>query len=207
MMRFVSLFLLLGALSCGGNVVGGTPDAGPRADQGVDQNYPPGPYGINEGDVLQNMTFSGYVNMAPGDGVVDQSGYEDSVSLASLRENGYRYVLFNVAAIWCVACQTEARDFPGYFEDWAPKGGFIMSVLIEDAQTMPANKGHLDSWVSMYQPNYTMLHDPQDEVTQVLAPANLPLNAMIDLDTMRILRIRQGDDPEFIQFFEERLNQ
>ncbi len=207
--RSLALWTSLALVGCGSNVVGTGPDAGTNggADQGVVEGYPPGPYGINEGDVIQNMTFSGFVNASPDDGVVDQSGFEQTVSLSDFRDMGYRYLLFNVAAIWCVSCQVEATAFPGKFRDWAPKGGYLLSILIEDAQMNPATTTHLDQWVRMYQPNYTMLHDPQGTVQDVLAPPNLPVNVMIELSTMKIIRIRNGDDPEFFQFFEERLDQ
>lgn len=210
-MRHALLPSLL-VVACGPKIVGGDvtrPDAGlSEQDAGEQTNaYPPGPYGVQEGDVLQNMTFAGYVNMSPQDGFVGDREYVDSFSLQDARQLGYRYLLFNVAAIWCVSCQVEAQELPTDFEEWAPQGGYVLSILKEDAYFEPATKAHLDQWISSYSPNYTMLHDPRGEIDFVLAPAALPTNIMVDLETMEILRLRQGDDPEFFSFFETRLEQ
>lgn len=209
---FHALCLSLLVVACGPKIVGGDlvrPDAGlSEQDAGEQTNaYPEGPYGVTEGETLQNMTFAGYVNQAPEDGFVGDSGYVERFSLQDIRQLGYRYLLFNVAAIWCVSCQVEAQELPSDFEKWAPLGGYVVSVLKEDAFFEPATKAHLDQWISSYSTNYTMLHDPRGEIDFVLAPAALPTNVMIDLETMKILRVRQGDDPEFFSFFETRLEQ
>jgi thiol-disulfide isomerase/thioredoxin len=189
--------------ACGPKVVGGDairPDAG-DVDAG-DTGYPAGPYGVTEGSILANMTFAGYVAPAPESGLGE---YRESVTLADLRLLGHRYLLFNVAALWCVPCQQEARELPGDFAEWSPLGGGVASVLKEDESFEPATRAHLDQWIRSYATTYTMLHDPFGQIDFVLAPNALPMNLIIDLDTMAISSVRQGDDPEFFDLYEARL--
>jgi hypothetical protein len=189
-------------VACDPNIVGAPLDSGlfPEDAGDVDagpNTYPPGPYGISEGDILQNLSFAGYVSQRPEDGVVSGLSYTDPVTLDDLRQlSGYRYLLLNFAAEWCVPCQGEAQVLPGHYAEWAPKGGLVASVLTEDSNTLPATKRDLESWINAYDTTYTMVHDPRGETLRVLAPPTMPLNLIIDLSTMRIVRRTTGDDPD-----------
>lgn len=202
------------ALACDPNIVG-TPldsglvpeDGGPLPDAGG-ADYPPGPYGTTVGDVLPNMIFAGYLTPTPAGAPVSGLPYTDPVTLADLRAAGiYRYLLLNVAAEWCVPCQAEAEVLPAKYTAWASKGGLVASVLTEDSNVLLATKRNLDDWIRAYDTNYTMLHDPRGEVSRILAPPTMPLNLVVDLTTMRILRRQTGDDPEVFVDFEARLDQ
>jgi len=198
-MRIAALFgLSLLLTACGDNVVGGgnTPDASTVAP-----DYPAGPYGVTMGAVLENMSFSGYVNQGPDDGLVSATGFEE-LSLADMRKLGYRYVLINVAAEWCEPCQEEALSLPTDFVRWAPRGGYVMSVMTEDKDRAPASRAALDRWVESFKMNYTMLHDPKDEITRVIAPPQLPTNMIVDVEKMEILRIEYGSTLEFFDLFD-----
>jgi thiol-disulfide isomerase/thioredoxin len=205
MIRRAALPLALALLAgCGENVVGGEPVAdagGPPPTDG----YPAGPYGTDEDSVLQDLTFAGYVKASPA-GLTQDVAFDDEVSLADLRALGEaRYLLLNVAAEWCVPCQQEAQVLPAKFERWAPAGALVVGVLTEDAQVQPASRARLDAWIRLYRSNFTMLHDPRGEVARVLAPSTMPVNLLIDLETMKIVRRRIGDDPGFFDFVDDRL--
>ena len=210
------VLLFLGPSACGVNEVGANPDAEREngdlgAENGdstvVDRSvFPSGPYGIETGQTLQNMTFAGYVNESPSEGLVTGDGFVDSFSLQDVRELvGYRFALINLAAEWCIGCRDEAKELPGDFARWADKGGFVMSIMTENQAFQQATRSVLDDWIAQFEMNYTMLHDPAFEIPNKVGPTAMPVNIMVDLDTMEIIRIRQGDDPEFFAFFESQL--
>lgn len=210
--------LLLGALlvaGCGDNIVGEPPahllverDAGevdPDRDGGT-PTYPVGPYGGSEGDVLENAVFAGYLTGEPVDSIRGQE-YLPTVTLEDIRDlEGYDYLLFNVAADWCAECKLEAREFPAQYASWAPRGGLLLSVVIEDTNARPATKQVLDNWIRSQRPTYTTLHDPTSFVNRVLVPPTLPLNVVVELETMRILRAQVGTDPAVFDYFESLLD-
>lgn len=206
-------------VACGTNYVGerlpdpdaGAPaDAGPSdgADAGEDPNaYPPGPYGGNVGDTIENFTFNGYVNEHPSEGAVEASGYVEGFTLQDVRElEQYDYLLVNVAAEWCSGCRIEAQTIPGLYEPWANRGGYIMSVITQDNSGRTASKRNLDRWINTYPINYTMLHDPQDFIYDRIGPESLPLNMIIDLRTMKILHRVIGEDFGVFDTFESLLS-
>lgn len=200
---------LLLAVGCGDHVVGALPvDAGvdasvtsTTADAGIPDAsapmnaYPEGPYGAQIGDTLPNMEFAGYVTDGPAEGEITEVGYRESFTLQDLREReGFRYLLLNVAAEWCSGCRVEARQVPALYEDWGPRGGYVLSVITQDSSGRPATKRTLDSWVASFSLNYTMVHDPQQAVNRNLGPESLPMNVIVDLETMEILHRVIGED-------------
>lgn len=205
---------LVALIGCGENIVGEPPasfyaprDAGdvdPDRDGGV-STYPAGPYGGSAGDIVENAQFAGYLTDRPVDSIRGNE-YLEVVTFEDLRDiDGYDYLLFNVAADWCAECKLEAREFPNQYAEWAPRGGLLVSVVIEDTNARPATKVVLDNWLRSQRPTYTTLHDPSAFVNRVLVPPTLPLNVVIDLETMEILRTQVGTDPAVFEFFESLL--
>ena len=207
--------LALASARCAPNIVGAA-DGGPSRDAGGDtpdaadpNAYPaPGPkgYGFELDDVVPNVEFWGYLSRTPGQDAVDTTAYV-AFGMDDARSEDDRFVLFNIGADWCLPCKQEARVLPGKVATWAPLGGTVMSVIIEDREFNPATRATLDTWVAQYQPNYTMLHDPEGHVQRWLAPATLPVNLIIALPSMKIVGASTGENAEFFDLFENRLKQ
>jgi hypothetical protein len=66
----------------------------PAGDTGAPP-YPPGPYGINVGDVLKNLSWDGYVNTTGA--VVSTSLPYGPTSLQDLRGDGHGYALVHLS--------------------------------------------------------------------------------------------------------------
>ena len=196
--------LILGvAGGCDPNVVGADPVLPEAVDAGPVVGYPDGPYGVENGDVLDNLAFSGFFTETATSGL--SSAYEP-FDLQRIRAIGrYRFLLLNVAAEWCTGCRVEAQLLPGRFLEWAQRGGYVLSVIIEDTATRPASRTVLDRWRATYQMNYAMAHDPQAEINGRFAPPGLPLNVIVDLETMEIVDQRLGEDLRFLDAFESLL--
>ena len=69
-------------------------DTGNGGDTGAPP-YPAGPYGINVGDVLQNLSWDGYINTTGA--VVSTSLPYGPTSLQDLRGNGHGYALVHLS--------------------------------------------------------------------------------------------------------------
>lgn len=210
---FTSVLALTGlSIGCGENIVGVLPDSNPTqacesAEPSEGPNaYPPCPYGGTASAILDNLVFGGYVSVS-ADGNVGDNEFTEEFSLQDIRTDGrFRYLFLNVAADWCQGCKIEAAQLPSLYDTWAPKGGYVMSVLIEDEAGAPATTRNLDRWTTTYAPNYTMVYDPQQNINFVLGPESLPMNVIVDLETMEILHRVVGEDLAIFDIFDSVLD-
>lgn len=178
-----------------GLIDSGSTDAGP-----VVTRYPPGPYGVAEGDTLEDLAFAGYAPATPM--AVAGMEYDAEVKLSELRAFGYRYALVSGAAAWCEPCRDEAEQLPGHFTRWATKGGLVITILTENEGFTPADKARLDRWIVEFAPNHPSLHDPQGFVNRILQPASYPVNLVVELETMRLEVVSFGLDEDLAEVFE-----
>jgi hypothetical protein len=79
-------------------------DTGAAGDRGATDTgvsvgpYPAGPYGIQEGDVLRDLEWEGYVNLAGG--VVSTMRPYGRTNLQAMRETGRRYAIVHVSEFY-----------------------------------------------------------------------------------------------------------
>ena len=195
--------LSVAGLACDPNVVGADPVLEESTDDGVAEGYPDGPYGVADGDIVANLAFSGFFTETATAGPGRSYGPVDFQRIRALGR--YRYLLLNVAAEWCSGCRVEAQILPARFIDWSARGGYVMSVIIENTLGRAADRAVLDQWRATYQMNYTMVHDPRDRIRGEFATNTLPINVIIDLETMRIVNQKIGEDLRFLDTFESLL--
>lgn len=204
----------LGVAACGENMVGSPPsDYIPRApSEGIESDdypvEPPEGYGGEEGEVVPNMLFQGYFTDRPSDVKVNDLEYLETIVLDDIRRlEGYSHMLLTVAAEWCKPCREEAEVLPEYFEQWAAKGGYVLGIINQDTNYNAADRRAVERWANRYKSNYTLVHDPENFIADWFAPTTVPLNVVIDLETMTVLRSRVGEDPDTFNFFERLLDQ
>lgn len=202
-------FAVLSLVGCGENFVGNPPD-GFQPSSTIDaipvEGYPEGPYGPAEGDVLVNMSFDGYFTANPSAVRVSDLEFREGISFDEVRNlEGYSHMLLTVAAEWCKPCREEAVILPQLFDDWATRGGYVLSVMTQDIRYNTASRENIDDWARRYNTNYTMTFDANGDVASTLNPSTVPLNVVIELDSMTILRRRAGEDPDTFRFFEQLL--
>lgn len=207
----LGLSLWAAAAGCGENLVG-APPAGfqtrrPVAPDAV-AGYPAAPpegYGGNEGEVLPNMGFQGFFSEGPSASTVTDLEFRP-FTLQDVRDlEGYTHMLITVAAEWCKPCREEAEVLPLYFERWATRGGYVLGILNQDHQYNAATRATVEGWANRYRTNYTLAEDPDAWVADFLAPTTVPLNVVVDLESMRVLRARAGEDPDTFRFFDDQL--
>ncbi|MBI2389867.1 MAG: TlpA family protein disulfide reductase [Deltaproteobacteria bacterium] len=144
--------------------------------------YPPCPYGINEGEAIENATFVGRRG-----GLDTPRENIDLASYHAMRARGSRYLVLNVAAFWCSPCKEEAREMQAHIVPaYAPRGVAFLSVVLQDESRRPATDDKVDTWIRAFRLTFPVVRDPDAYVTRFFDPASMPLNMIIDLETMKI---------------------
>lgn len=158
---------------------GSTADAGP-----VDRTtYPTGPYGVEAGDVLESHTL------------VTTDGEDTTLDTLYFKDEGARLLLISTAAEWCSACIEEQGALQQRFEEHKDKGLRILVALFEDSGRQPAGADHAAEWADTHSVTFDVLADPEFVFSAYYDPAVTPMNMLVDVDTMEILRIQTGWDP------------
>jgi hypothetical protein len=150
--------------------------------------YPSGPYGTEVGDVIQNLSFTGWMNPVLVDHDLDAL---ETISLADFHDpSGSERVLLiaNTAAVWCNPCRVEHSTLPQHYTQFSPRGVRLLSALFQNASGDPATLQTLQTWTQTYDSNYPMVVDPEYQLGPYASSAAPPLNLVIDTRTMTILK-------------------
>ena len=169
--------------------------------------YPPSPYGVDEGDVIDDFDFQGYANSVA------------ARTLASIRVGDFynptgeevfpegsphgggrpkpRALMINVSAVWCAPCNYEADAvLPGKHAELAPRGAEFLLVLADGPTPgKPAEVKHLDNWCDKYDVDFPSVLDPTGQITQFDADT-FPGNMIIRTRTMEIVELTSGAPEE-----------
>jgi len=179
-----ALALTLGALlllsSC---VVQGTsPDleTGPRGE------YPSGPFGTSEGSVIEPLIF------VKPDG--QPLGFEEIQS-----DDTNRLMLVSTSAGWCTACIEEQPALAELHERYSGRGLFVMVTLFEDSNFQPADARFADDWVTKYKLPFAVVADPDFQFKEYYDSRQTPMNMIVDLSSMQIVKIILGTDSSALE--------
>jgi hypothetical protein len=164
----------------------------------VTPGYPAGPYGTEPGSVVRNACFRGFV--APEATALDESELEP-VSLADFHdrapdlETPVKVLLFNTAALWCVACQIEHQTLPQHYRELSPRGLQVVTAVFQDERYEPADFSDLKVWIETFRTNFPIVLDPGYSFGLYASAESAPLNLVVDPKTMTILDKFVGDQP------------
>jgi hypothetical protein len=150
-------------------------------ETGCDTAYPSGPYGILEGDTIDNLTFS-----RVGGGTVSLHDLfcDDSTTL----------LLLYATAGWCTVCQVESDDLPGVYADFHSEGLEILAAVFENTSGDPATVDYAEGYHDYYVFTFPTVADSDLLVTDYFDKTNAPMNMFVDLQTMEIIDIQTGYD-------------
>ena len=138
--------------------------------------YPDGPYGINEGDVIERIA------LRDCDG--QDVGLEQLLSQSEL-------TLVNVGAGWCVPCIEETRRMEEELHQrFCGRGLRIVQILFEDDRVEPVTSLYCSAWQERFGLTFPVLRDPafttsslfDDHLTQT------PLNLLVTPDGLIVHR-------------------
>jgi thiol-disulfide isomerase/thioredoxin len=143
--------------------------------------YPPGPYGVAEGDIIADHEF------VAGDGsawtFTDVRGDPEAELL-----------LLATSAGWCTACIEEQPTLEGFHQRYSELGLVVVVALFEGAQFDPADPALARAWQGRYGLSFPVVADPDFVLGAYYDAALTPMNMVVDLCSMEILSIHTGTD-------------
>jgi len=191
--RALASAVLFGLLACGS---GGPqiPEELLDCDCQSEGEYPPGPYGAELGDTIEDFSFRGLQNPEVNEDWKELrfSDYYDPQG-----EKGLTLLLLNTAAVWCQPCVIEHSDLPSRAEQYKDEGLAVFSALFQDADAEPADEATLLTWTRTFGTNFAMALDPSYQMGRFGPAASPPLNLVVDPRDMKILArfIGYQDEP------------
>lgn len=160
----------------------GTTTNSKRCDPASDRTtYPAGPYGTTEGSVLANHSF---IN-------ADTS----TISIGDIfKDSKNRLLLVSTSAGWCTACIDEQPALIERHNKHSASGLYIMISTFEDAMFKKATGAYAAQWKRQYNIPFTVVADGPFVFDAYYDSAQTPMNMLVDVDTMKILKILIGFD-------------
>lgn len=195
MKRVLCICLLATACSSGrdfGSTDSGVPavDSGPTTNACAANTYPLGPYGTGVGKVVNpGLSWKGYLPNATDVSTIAPTDLYDCDG-----SKGIDAIIFDVAAQWCAACQSQAANAPQLFSQYDQLGIHVVTLVVQDASTAPATTTTAEQWKDQYKlTDVTVVADPGF----AFAPLNetsvsLPVTIIVDPRTMKIMQVTEG---------------
>ena len=165
------------------------PDATPMIQ------YPSGPYGTNEGDVITNLGWMGY-----GDTDVDSDDdpFNEAARMVKLEEffagndPSATVIMIGSGAGWCGPCQDEALQLPGLYTQYRASGARFISTMFEDSYGSKADANYAKAWGQQFGLAFPTLADPDGLLDPYYNGSAIPMNMFIDATTMEIIDVHHG---------------
>lgn len=187
MKRWMSL-VFVAAAACGGGSDG--PDGGNQ----MRGDYPAGPYGKTESAIIESVGFLTTEN-APW--ALD----------AVWKDNSKTLMLITTSAGWCAACIDEQPKLKEWNTTFGPKGLFILEAIFEDGAFQPTTVEYAANWKRQYDVPFQVVADIDFKLGEYYDKAASPMNMIVDVTTMKIIRIISGVDVSSTEaIFNSRLN-
>jgi hypothetical protein len=165
--------------------------SGPNPTSHTQCTYPASNFGDKKGNVAPPMhTWQGYVNDSSTEVPVKIEDFYDCDGT-----RGINAVLIDTSAVWCEACQQEATDMSANLAGaWKDLGIRVLTLIDEDAQSMPATSAIALAWKTKYKlDRSTVAADPADTFLNIgESTIGLPLLTLVDPRTMQIVDVQEG---------------
>ena len=193
-MRILVVASLLLAGSCDAEPhTGGSGATRPCYAEGID--YPATLCGYDVGQVIPNFSFQGRM-----------AGIDSPVTIVHLAdfydprgERGLRFLLINATTLWCPYCKPELTRLPSMNADYGPRGVRFLTLLLERLDGSSAAQDDVDALIRTYSLTTTVTNDPEEVTTLFFDKSSMPLNLLVDLRTMKIVRKIVGAGAETVR--------
>lgn len=166
-------------------------------------DYPPGPYGIAQGETIPNFELVGFPDASLDNSMLVPIRLEhfynptgtDVFPAGSPYGSGKpkpKALLFNIAAAWASTSDNEAATvFPPKYETYAPAGGELLMVLLDGPQPgTTATPQNLVSWTTQHSINYPTAIDMSGAIRPLIE--GFPTNVVVDPKTMKVTYFQLG---------------
>jgi hypothetical protein len=172
------------------------PDAGEQQDAanqddaapcGAD-TYPCPPYGTVPNTVMEDLTFTGWIDENGNGDLSDETYREWGLDYYyQLGQSGdAKFLLLNASAGWCSVCRAETRTLPQLQTDFKDKGIRLAQIIFEDNSYNPATKDFVTQWRDSYHLNFSLGLDASFKMGRYFDVAATPANFIIALKDMTI---------------------
>lgn len=166
-------------VACGSD---GTTPASPDAGTTPRGAYPSGPYGKAEGALIGPLSFT----LPDGTPRTLEDVWKDE---------GNRLLLLVTASGWCTSCVEEQPALERLHGEWDARGLVIIEALFETQDFAPGDAALAASWKRQYNLSFDVVADPPFVLGDYYDKALTPMNMLVDVSTMKIIRIATGWDP------------
>jgi hypothetical protein len=150
------------------------------SSQATAPSYPPGPYGVDQGDTIANLTL----------GTLDGKTFE----LKGVYRSASPVAVLYGTAPWCFTCKDEVAWLNAKAADPA-SGAEPIAIVLEDDSFGRANASTGTQFVSTYGVQFLTLIDPQGQLDAFRASSAIPVNIVVDTRTMSIALHEYGFIP------------
>lgn len=167
----------------------------PSVILGPNQGYAPGPYGIEDGDVIRNVCFN-YVWEDPRAADYDARAMQ-RMCLGDFYdpdgEKGVRVLMLSTVAEWCGACRAEwsgGAQFGSFSDEILARherGLRSLALMYHDDHGDPATRTDMREWASTYEMEVPFGLDAEFAMGSFSRADLQPFNMLVDTRTMRIL--------------------
>jgi hypothetical protein len=208
------------ALGCSGPVTPGAFTDTTGEAKPTQVAYPAEPFGVGVGSVIPNFQFIGYAN-AMGTQASTQTirlsdffnphAFDKSYQPASPADDdrlfpadsGYAMagkpkptvMLIDIASVWCVPCNDEARTLlPFKHALYGPCGAeFFLDLHDSNTPGITASLQNLKNWTKFYKVDFPAATDPEYRLDPFTSGDFYPSNLIVDTTTMKIVHVVAGE--------------
>jgi thiol-disulfide isomerase/thioredoxin len=171
------------------------PDAGEQSDAALQQDavppcgpdtYPCPPYGNVVNTVMEDLTFTGWID-ENGNGDLEDEAYREwglDYYYQLALHGSAKFLLLNVSAGWCSVCRAETKTLPQLQTDYKDKGIVLAQIIFENNDQNPADKAFVTDWRNAYNLNFSLGLDASFKTGRYFDRAATPANFVIALKNM-----------------------
>ena len=149
--------------------------------------YPTENIGVNEGNVIDNLSFT----------KVDGSTFSLDQDVFKASEKSL--LLLVTAAGWCTACREEQPALEDLYQTYKTQGLEVLVAVFEDNNYNAATPDFAGAWRDSYTLTFPVVADTEFKLGAYYDPSLTPMAMLVDIDTMVILNIQIGAQPATLE--------
>ena len=189
-LKAIGLAVAVGAIlvACGSEDGGdnGGVDVCLNEATGDRSTYPAGPYGTSECSVIDNHSFT----TADGSTLSLSDIYADADA---------KVLLLTTSAGWCPACIEEQPMLEAWHNTYSSQGLRVVGTLFADENDSPVGADYAANWINNYSLTFPVVADTDQVLSAYYDASKAPMNMIVNVATMQIVRVIIGADTDAVQ--------
>ena len=188
-LKAIGLAIAVGAMlmACGGEDGGDNGgDVCLTEASGDRSTYPVAPYGTSECAVIDNHSFT----TADGSTLSLGDIYADADA---------KVLLLTTSAGWCPACIEEQPTLEAWHNTYGSQGLRVVGTLFADENDSPVGAEYAANWINNYSLTFPVVADTEQVLSAYYDSSKAPMNMIINVATMQIVRVIIGADTATVQ--------